>query len=142
MEGVVVIHCDDRFWEHVHAKIVGSGGSDIRCCNGAIGYMIHVELHGHGVGYVDVESTGIRTALDGCFDNLEGSCNGSNCFRGLHRHLDITNECRGLILVLRLDHDIRERARLGVAECIYDIVYSGEIDVGNCGGQLKASNGV
>ena len=140
MECVVVIHCNDRFGEDIHAEIVGAGGSDVGRCNRAVGYMIHVELHGHGVGYFDVESTRIRTVLDGRFDDLEGSCHRPNRFGGLHRHLDITNERRGFVLVLRLDHDVRERARLGMAERIYDIVCSGDIDVGNCSGQLKASN--
>ena len=135
IEGVVVIHCNDRFREDIHAKIVGSGGSDFGRCDRAVRDMVHVELDGHCVGYIDIKSTRIRAILNGGFDHLERSRNGSNRFCGLHWYLDVTNESRRFILVFRLDHDVRERARLGMTERIHDIVCSGDIDVGNYGGQ-------
>ena len=127
----MVIHCNDRFGKDIHAEVVGSGCSNVGRCNGTVGDMIHVELDGHCVGYLDVEATRIRAILDGGFNHLESSCNGSNRFRGLYWHLDITNECRRLVLVFRLDLDVRERARLGMAECIHDIIGSSNIDIGN-----------
>ena len=133
---MVVIHCNDCFWEDIHAEVIGAGGSDVRSCDGAIGDMVHVELHGHCVGYVNVKSARVAAILDGGFDDLEGSCDGSNRFCGLHRHLDITNEYRWLVLVFRFDHNVRERARLGMAECVHDIIRSSEIGIGNWDSQL------
>ena len=137
---MVVIHCNDRFWEDVHAEIVGSGGSDVGRCHWAIGDMVHVELHRDRVGYVNVKSARIRAILNGGFDHLKGSRNGSNRFGGLHWNLYVTNESRRLVLIFRLDHDIRERAWLGMAERIYDIIHSSDIEVANYGGQQKSSD--
>lgn len=128
---MVVIHCNDRFWEDIHAEIVGPGGPDVRCCDGAVGNMVHVELHRDCVGNFDVKSARIRAVLDSGFDDLEGRRNGSNHFCGLYWHLDITNESRGLVLIFRFNHDVRERARLGMAQRVYDVVCSSDIDVGN-----------
>lgn len=136
---MVVIHCNDRFWEDIHAEVVGSGGSNVGRCNRAVGNMVHIELHRDCVGDIDVKFARICAILDRRFDHLEGSCNRSNHFCGLYWHLDITNESGRLILVFRLDHDVRERARLGVAEGIHDIVCSSDIDVGNYVDQQKDS---
>lgn len=131
---MVVIDGNDGFRVDIHAEIVGSRGSDVGRCNGTVGNMVHVELHGHCVGNVNAKFARIRAIMDGRFDDLEGSCNGSNRFRGLYWHLDITNENRQLILMFRLNHDVRERARLGMAERIHEVVCS-DIDVCNYGGQ-------
>lgn len=133
-----MIHCNDRFWENIHAEVVGSRGSYIRRCYGAIGDMVHVEFDGHCVGYIDVESAGIRAILDGGFDDLKGSCNRSNCFCSLYWQHDITKRSNRLFPVFRLDHDVRERARLGMAERIYDVIGSSDIDIGNYCSQQKA----
>ena len=137
IEGVVVIHCNDRFWEDIHAEIVGSRGSDVGRCDRAVGNMVHIELHGHCVGYVDRKIARIRAVLNSPFDDLEGSCNGSYDFCGLYWDLNISNECRQLIFILRLYHNVRERARLGMAESIHDIIGSSDVDVGDYGGQYK-----
>lgn len=126
-----MIHCHDRFWEDIHAEIVGPGGPNVGCCNRAVGNVVHVELNRDCVGDIDVKPARIRTVLDGGFDDLEGSRNGSDGFRGLYWHLDITNESWGLVLVFRLHHDVRQRARLGMAQRVYDIICSSDIDVGN-----------
>ncbi len=132
---MVVIHGNNRFWEDIHAEVVGSRGSNIGSCNGAVGDMVHVELYGHSVGYIDVESARIRAILDGGFDDLKGSRNGSNRLCGLHRYLDITNPRRGFV-VFRLDHDVRERAGLGMAKRIHYVVCNSDIEVCNYSSQL------
>ena len=137
---MVVIHCNDRFREHIHAEVIGSGCPDIGRCDRAIRDVVHVEFYGYRIGYVNVKSARIRAVLNGGFDGLEGSSDRPDCFCGLHWHLDMTNESRGLILVFRFDHNIRERARLGMAERVHDVVCSSEVDVSNYGGQLQKSN--
>lgn len=136
----MVVHCNDRLWEDIHAEIVGSRGSDVGRCNGAVRDMVHVELHGHCIGYVDEESVRIRTILDGGFDDLECSCNGSDRFCSLYWHLNVTKESRRLIVVFWLDHDVRERTRLGMAERVHNIICSSNIDIGNWGGQQRGFN--
>ena len=137
MEGVVVIHCNDRFREDIHAEIVGSRGTDVGRCDRAVGDMVHVELDRHCVGYVDGKIARIGAVLNGPFDDLEGICNGSYDFCCLYWDLNISNECRRLIFILRLDHNVRERARLGMAKRIHDIIGSSDIYVGDYGGQYK-----
>ena len=134
---MMVVHCNNCFWKDIHAEVVGSGGSDIGCCNGAVGDMIHVKLDGHCISYVNVKPARVRAVLDSGFHDLESSCYGSNRFRGLHWDFDITNISRRLVLVFRFDHDVRKRTRLGMAKSVYDIVCSSEVDVGNYHGQLE-----
>ena len=134
---MVVIHCNDCFWENVHAEVIGSRCPNVGRCDGAIGDVVHVEFYGHSVGYVDVKSAGIRAILNRGLNDLESSCHGSNGFCCLHRHLDFTNESRRLVLVFRLDNDVRQRARLGMAERVHDVICSSEIYVRNYDGQLK-----
>lgn len=128
---MVVIHCNHCFWEDIHAEVIGSGGSDVGRCHGAVGDMVHVELHGHRVGYVNVESARVRAIVYGGFNELECGRNGSNRFCSLYRHLHVANESRGPVLVFRFHHDIRERARLGMAEGVDDVVCSSEVNVDN-----------
>ena len=137
IEGVVVIHCNDRFGEDIHAEIVGSRGTDVGRCDRAVGDMVHVKLDGHRVRYVDGKIARISAVLNGPFDDLESSFNGSYDFCCLYWNLNIPNECRRLIFILRLNHDVCERARLGMAKRIHDIIGSGDIDVGDYDGQYK-----
>ena len=137
IEGVVVIHCNDRLGKDIHAKIVGSRCSDGGRCDGTVGDMVHVELHGYCVCYVDGKIARIGAILNGPFDDLEGSFNGSYDFCCLYWDPNISNECRRLIFILRLNHNVRERARLGMAKCIHDIIGSSDIDVGDYDSQYK-----
>lgn len=91
---MMVIHRNDSFWKDIHAEVIGPGSSDVGCCDRAVGDVVHVKLHRHCVCYVNVQAARVRAILDGGFDDLEGSCNGSNRFCRLHWHLDITNERR------------------------------------------------